>query len=481
MPSVKIFYDERTVKREAVFNDIPVDVGVAYEGERIRRPDLYVEFGGVKTKYKFEILRVRSEKDVEDGKIVLIGPDIPEFPEGSRYQPLAIIVEVWGEELKDEYESVFERRLHFYMNWIQGIMHTGQREDIWIRIGKKAVKQGLRFEHVGKVIMRLYKADFPIIKKIQVTFITDQAEVEKRLDEAIKVYRARDERVFGLKDEDVDTFYGCVLCQSFAPTHVCVITPERPANCGAITWIDAKVAALIDPKGPIFPIPKGKLLDPEGGEYDTVNEAVKLKSQGTVTRVKIYSALEYPHTVCGCFEAVVFYMPEVNGFGIVSRKYTGRTPIGLTFVQIADMISGGRQISGFCGIGILYLRSRKFLQKDGGWERVVWMDSETKERVKEWIPKELVDKIATEKEAETIDQLREFLIKVNHPIVKTWKVEEVKPAEVKPVEVKPEEKPAIPMIPPEELPKIPALPTTPISIKCGNVKIKIGKIVIRKK
>ncbi|NPA70569.1 MAG: CO dehydrogenase/CO-methylating acetyl-CoA synthase complex subunit beta [Crenarchaeota archaeon] len=475
MPQVRVFKDELTVQRQTKFDDIPVDVSMSYEGERIRKQDMYVEFGGVKVQHKFELFRVVPEENVEDGKIVLIGPDLNEFPEGAAHQPLGIIVEAAGKELKPEAEGVFERKLHYYMNWIQGIMHTGSRDDIWIRVSKKAVKAGLRFEHIGKVIMRLYKADFPIIEKIQVTFITDPQEVEKAHAEAVKIYRARDERVMGIREEDVDVFYGCVLCQSFAPTHVCVITPERPANCGAITWIDAKVAAMLDPKGPIFPIPKGNCIDPIGGEYEGVNEVVKVKSQGTVTSVKLHSVFENPHTSCGCFEAIVFYIPEVDGFGIVSRKYTGNTPIGLNFIQIANMISGGKQVSGFVGIGLLYLRSRKFLQKEGGWNRVVWMDSYTKERAREWIPKEILDKIPTEKEVQTVDQLKEFLVKVGHPITKLWAeagievaapaqaqapAAEAKPAVEAKVEMKAEVKPAA-EAKPETAPPPPPPPPKP--------------------
>ncbi len=37
----------------------------------------------------------------------------------------------------------------------------------------------------------------------------------------------RDERIGSLTDEAVDEFYSCALCQSFAPNHICIITPER--------------------------------------------------------------------------------------------------------------------------------------------------------------------------------------------------------------------------------------------------------------
>ncbi|PCN50421.1 CO dehydrogenase/CO-methylating acetyl-CoA synthase complex subunit beta [Candidatus Geothermarchaeota archaeon ex4572_27] len=414
-----------------MFADIPVDVGVVYEGERVRKKEMYVEFGGPNVDYKFELLRVRKPEEVEDGKINIIGPDIKDLEEGKSYR-FGILIEVAGKELEELYEGVMERKIHEYCNYIQGLMHLNQRYDIWLRLSKKSFEKGFNsFVYWGKVLLRLYKSEFPIIEKMQITFITDPEKVKELHAEALKVYEARDARARGLTDEEVDVFYGCTLCQSFAPTHCCVITPQRYANCGAISWFDGRAAVKIDPKGPIFEIPKGECLDPVKGEYSGVNEAVKKKTFGAIQRVWLYTAFGHPHTSCGCFEAAAFYIPEVDGFGIVHRGFKGVTVNGLTFGQIADSTAGGRQVDGFHGISIEYMRSKKFLQADGGWSRVVWMPSELKERVKDFIPKELVDKIATEKEATNIEELKEFLKKVDHPVVKRWvEVEEAKPEEV---------------------------------------------------
>jgi len=81
-------------------------------------------------------------------------------------------------------------------------------------------------------------------------------------------------------------------------------------------------------------------------------------------------------------------------------------------------VGGGKQVRGFLGIGIQYFYSSKFIQYDGGWRRVVWMASDLKERVKDAIPDEMRDKIATEKEAADLESLREFLLRVDHPVVK---------------------------------------------------------------
>ncbi|RLI30049.1 CO dehydrogenase/CO-methylating acetyl-CoA synthase complex subunit beta, partial [Candidatus Bathyarchaeota archaeon] len=406
-----------------MFEDIPVDVGVIYEGERIRRKQMYVELGGPHIKEKFELTRVRKPEEVEDEKIVIIGPDLKDLEEGKSY-PFGILVEVSGPQLEKDLEAVIERRIHEYCNYIEGFMHLNQRYDIWLRLSKKSFEKGLNtFKYIGKVLIRLFKSELPIIEKMQVTFITDPEKIKEIYQEAMRIYEERDARARGLKDEEVDMFYGCTLCQSFAPSHVCVITPQRYSNCGAISWFDARAAARVDPKGPLFPIEKGECLDPVKGEFSGANEAVKKKSLGEVTRVWLYTAFGYPHTSCGCFEGVAFYIPEVDGFGIVHRGFRDVTVNGLPFSTLADSTAGGRQVDGFHGISIEYMRSPKFLQADGGYKRVVWMPKEVKERVKDFIPKELVDKIATEEDAKTIEELKAFLKEKGHPVVERWKEE----------------------------------------------------------
>lgn len=419
-----------------MFKDIPVDVGVVYEGERIRRNDMHVELGGPDLKEKFELALVKKSDEIEDGKVSIIGPDIKDMQEGKSY-PFGILIEVAGAKLGSELEGVVERRIHAYCNFIEGFMHLNQRYDIWLRLGKKSYQKGLNsFNYIGKVLHRLFKSELPIIEKMQVTFITDAEKVKELYIEALKIYEARDARARGLKDEEVDKFYGCVLCQSFAPTHVCVITPQRYSNCGAISWFDGRAAASVDPKGPVYTIERGEQLDALRGEYSGVNETVKKKSLGEITKVELYTAFGHPHTSCGCFEAVAFYVPEVDGFGIVHRGFKDVTVNGLPFSTLADSTAGGRQIDGFHGISIEYMRSPKFLQADGGWNRIVWMPKEVRERVKNFIPAELVNKIATEENAKTVDDLKTFLKEQNHPVVTNWKeeapaVEEAVPAEAR--------------------------------------------------
>ncbi len=459
-----------------MFKDIPVDVGVIYEGERIRRNDMQVELGGPSVKEKFELAKVKPPEEVEDGKITIIGPDIKDMKEGSVY-PLGVLVEAAGASIDQALEGVIERRIHGYLNYIEGFMHLNQRYDIWIRLGKKSFQKGLTsFDYIGKVLVRLFKSELPIIEKVQVTFITDPAKLSELYPEAIQAYETRDAKARGLKDEDVDKFYGCVLCQSFAPSHVCVITPQRYSNCGAISWFDGRASAQIDPKGPVFAIERGELVNAEKGEFSGVNETVKKRTLGEVNKVWLYTAFDHPHTSCGCFEAVAFYIPEVDGFGIVNRSYKGVTVNGLPFSTLADSTAGGRQVDGFHGMSIEYLRSKKFLAADGGWNRVVWLPKEVKERVKEFVPADVVDKIATEENATNIDALKTFLKEKAHPVVATWAAEAA-PAveEALAAEAKMEEGGMVPVMTAATLP----ITAGGFKIILQDAKIYAKKVIIR--
>ncbi len=402
--------------QEGMFSDIPVNIGVVYEGERIRKQTMHVESGGPQVKEKFEILRVKDLPDINDGEVRVLGPDLPDMAIGSSI-PVGICVMVAGAKLETDMESVMERRIHDFCNWIEGFMHLNQRDTIWIRADKRAVARGLTLATVGTVIIRLYRSALPIVEKISVTFITDPALVHEWYGRVTTIYEERDARTRGMTDDDVDVFYGCSLCQSFAPSHVCVITPERYANCGAISWLDGRAAARVDPKGPIYEIPKGECIDHETGEYAGVNEVVREKSLSDVTRVQLYTAFGYPHTSCGCFECTTFYVPECDGLGIVHRDFRGATPTGLTFGSIADSTGGGRQVDGFHGLSFEYMRSPRFLHASGGWERIIWMPSAVREKIREYIPPELYDKIATEQDVSTVEELKSFIQSHHHPIL----------------------------------------------------------------
>lgn len=468
-----------------MFEDIPVDVSPMYEGERIRAANMFVELAGPKS-IGAELVQV--EEDVEDGKIEIIGPDLNEMKEGEIY-PFGLLIEIKGEKLEKELEGVIERRTHELCNYVKGFMHLNQRDQIWCRVSKEAVGAGFGFEHLGKAISILFKEEFPIIEAISIKVLTDHGEVETFLDNASKQYEERDAKARELSDEDVDVFYGCVMCQSFAPTHTCVVTPDRTALCGAINWFDCRAAAKMDPDGPIFEIEKGEVLDDIKGEYVNVNTVMADKSQGTVDRVYLHSVFGYPHTSCGCFEAVAFYIPELDGIGIVDRDYKGETPLGIPFSAMAGQCSGGKQVEGFAGLSLEYMRSPKFLQADGGYERIIWLPKAIKDSLIDFIPEDLADKIPTEEDANSIKEIRKFLREHDHPVVERLKESKKSAAEEVETEEAVEETSVgsdfrvdeAPMAQVGYVPELTVPSSGGMKIIFKNAKIYAEKVIIKKK
>lgn len=396
-----------------MFSDIPVDVSPMHEGERIRAANMFVELAGPKS-IGAELVRV--DESLNDGKFEVIGPELSEMTKGEVY-PFGIKIDIKGEKLEKELEGVIERRTHDLCNYIQGFMHLNQRDQIWCRVSTDALNSGFKLLDLAKALGILFKEEFPIIEEISVTILTTEDDVKKFVDNAQEIYSARDERARELSDEDVDVFYGCLMCQSFAPTHMCVVTPDRTALCGAINWFDCRASAKMDPDGSIFEIEKGEVLDDVKGEYSNVNEIIAQKTQGETDRVYLHSVFEYPHTSCGCFEAVAFYIPELDGIGIVDRDFAGETPLGIPFSSMAGQCSGGKQVEGFTGLSLEYMRSPKFLQADGAYDRIVWMPSTIKSSLEGFIPEDIFDKIATDEDATSINDIKEFLKEKDHPIL----------------------------------------------------------------
>ena len=416
--------EARDIKLKITKIDIPVAFASAFEGEIIRRGDMQVEFDGSRVDC-FELVLSKDATEVEDHKIELIGPDIDEMPEGSK-QSIAYIVEVAGKSMQSDFESVFERKFHSYLNCVEGMMHTGQRDMIRIRISKETYQAGFRLKHIGEVLYARVKSEFAaVVDKCQVKIITDPAQcTELRHSLAIPMFDKRDERLTTLTDEGVDVYYSCIMCQAFSPSHVCVVTPERLGLCGAVSWLDAKATNELDPQGPCQVITKERVIDERIGEYEDVNEAVKKFSQGALEDVSLYSLIEKPMTSCGCFECICGIEPLSNGVCIANREYAGMTPIGMTFSELASMTGGGVQTPGFMGHGKHFISSKKFMKAEGGVARIVWMPKDLKEQVAERLnatAKELygidnfTDMIGDETIAEDPETLLEFLTEKGHP------------------------------------------------------------------
>jgi acetyl-CoA synthase len=409
-----------TIKIEDI--PIPVPFGAGFEGERVRKEDMFAQFGG-KYSDAFELLRMKTMDEVEDGKIEVIGPEVDDMKEGEAY-PLGIVVEVAGREFQEDFESVLERRIHEFISCANGIFHMGQRSIVWVRIHKDAKEKGFKIKHLGDILVTKIHNEFSrIVDRVQVKLYTDGKETAKLLEAAKAVYSERDDKIGGMTDEDVEDYYSCTLCQSYAPNHVCIVTPQRLGLCGAYTWLDCKASYQINEHGPNEPVAKGECLDPVKGQWKNINDYIEVKSNGNLKKFNAYSMMEEPMTSCVCFECIAAIVPEANGVMIVDRDFAGMTPVGMKFSTLAGQIGGGIQTPGFIGIGKIYISSLKFISAEGGHNRIVWMPKQLKDEVGERLKvalekqglSDLFDKIATEEDAEEPEKLVEYLTKVGHP------------------------------------------------------------------
>jgi acetyl-CoA synthase len=402
--------------------DIPCAFGPAYEGERVRGADLFAQCGGGKTQCT-ELVKMADMNAIEDGKVEIVGPDITDIKEGGTF-PLGIFVQIAGREFQDDFEPIMERQIHHLINYIQGIMHIGQRDISWVRISKAAIEKGFTLKDIGVVLHAKFHQDFnKIVDKVQVTLYTKKEDVDKMTTTARENYLARDARVDNMRDEDVETYYSCTLCQSFAPSHVCSVSPERTGLCGAYNWMDCKASFEINPTGPNQPIEKGECLDPKLGQWKGVNDFIYKASRGAVTHYNFYSLVHDPMTTCGCCECIAALLPSCNGVMTVGRDYTGETPCGMKFTTLAGVMGGGASSPGFVGHSKHNITQGKFIVGDGGLLRMVWMPKMLKEELKDRIVARgeemgvpnLFDMIADETVGTTEEEILSFLQEKGHP------------------------------------------------------------------
>ncbi len=418
--------EARDIKIKITNIDIPVAFASAFEGEIIRRGDMQVEVDGSRVDC-FELVCTKEAAEVEDHKITVVGPEIDQIPVGSKIS-LSYTVDVAGKAMQPDFESVMERKFHAYINCIEGVMHTGQRDMIRIRISKSDFEAGFKFRHIGEVLYAKIKSEFEaVVDKCQVTIVVDADQNKELRAKANEVFAKRDDRLSSMTDESVPVYYTCIMCQAFSPSHVCIVTPERLGLCGAVSWLDAKATNELDPTGPCQIVPKERCIDERLGRYEDVDEAIEKYSHGELHNVTLYSLFEDPMTSCGCFECICGVEPCSMGVVITCREHAGITPLGMSFSDMASMTGGGVQTPGFMGHGKQFIFSKKFIAAEGGPGRIVWMPKELKDQVRERLDatalelygiENFTDMIADETICtEDPEQLLEYLGEVGHPVL----------------------------------------------------------------
>jgi acetyl-CoA decarbonylase/synthase complex subunit beta len=151
---------------------------------------------------------------------------------------------------------------------------------------------------------------------------------------------------------------------------------------------------------------RGRILNKDLGEYQGTNKIYRELTRKKLSRVFLHSLRGYPQTSCGCFQNLAFWIKEVEGIGIMSRDSEAKAPDGMDWDKLANL-AGGKQTDGIMGISTNYIKSRNFLKGDGGTGNIVWVDSDLYKKISgKLMPGQ---KVATEKDVDTIEELKSFI------------------------------------------------------------------------
>ena len=325
--------------------------------------------------------------NVEDGIVLPMNKDLTNC--GS----LGIIVEIGDPRMDISTSEYMEKTVMAVINTMPGLRaEQSPQGEFLIRCGKDAQPDT---SLIAEALQKGTVYEFPYIEKVHVTILTD--EEAKREKAAVDAFKAeRKITISNESDDTVSNFSYCIECQPFAKDHVCIVTPDRPPMCGrdrfqtrsavlfGASWHPWKRRDL-DGQEVRGPIEVGTPLDASKGEYREVNQAMKSLSPGQITRVQIHGLREFPHTSCGCFGFLVFWIESLNGFGIMERNYKSEAPEGFTWDILANA-AGGKQTPGVVGASRNYLRSKRFMQGEGGFAALRWASPKAFDAVKEFLP-----------------------------------------------------------------------------------------------
>ncbi|MDD5225278.1 MAG: hypothetical protein PHE84_14945 [bacterium] len=179
----------------------------------ILREDSFLELGSPKAGSCTFTLWTENTALIEDGKIVLIGPDIPEAP--GRDLPFGQVLLLGGESLDDqEYDDLeVTARLGYQ---IEGYMPRSTARDLWARVNRKAVAQGFGFAGLGQALMTIYKNRHSRIQSMAVLFVTASKEDVKILDDIAtqvqKIEKEISRKNWQIKGHDLDCSLDCDSC-----------------------------------------------------------------------------------------------------------------------------------------------------------------------------------------------------------------------------------------------------------------------------
>ncbi|MGC9349004.1 MAG: hypothetical protein ACP5JG_12745 [Anaerolineae bacterium] len=307
---------------------------------------------------------------------------------------VTVIIEVADPKIDLPVSAHLERQAAGFGSYLRGIRTRLDREGAYIvELAEGVQMDGTR---LGEVIRAGLRRRYPRIGTIHVRVAFGDEALDHEAGYAAAFDRRRDAAILAESEETVEEFHICIDCQPFSHSHVCVVTPGRPPQCGrsrneikaAALWgVDYRPWTRREVGGADLQhtVAKGTVIDAQGGEWEGVNAAVHVFSGGQLDRVRIHAVNEAPHTSCGCFGALAFKLPDREGIGVMHRGYKGAAPGGLTWPILANW-AGGKQAPGVTGITLSYLKSPKAFAGEGGLAAVKWATSKVFDLMQPYLP-----------------------------------------------------------------------------------------------
>lgn len=163
-----------------------IDIGVEMEGfkEIILQEETKIELGGTNNK-SFSLVYPVDTNIVNDGKIVLIGPEIKGISSKAVDFGFILLIGVHNPN-----ENSFEefKNLNFISNGIEGFMIRSIPRKFWCRLSKTIIDK-FSFEFLGNAIMFLFSQKFEeSIESMEILFINSYPGlIQSLIDETASI------------------------------------------------------------------------------------------------------------------------------------------------------------------------------------------------------------------------------------------------------------------------------------------------------
>lgn len=336
---------------------------------------------------------------------------------GTPCDEIGILIEIENEHLSDDMALIVEQAALKSINYLPGVK-AYENADI-LKIGL-AAGVSMDTQKIADAIYYGIRLLYPRLEKIKISFICEPSLLAEEAQKIRGYKLQRKEYVANMNEENTEEFVACTDCRPFSLVHTCIIPPDRIPMCSARTYFSCKADLYFGITRQPYQrqtekevqlrcvFNKGAVLDAEKGEYEGCNSIYSKMTGGKLNRMYLHSLRNYPHTSCGCFKNLAFWIEEVKGIGIMSRYSKAIAPNGKSWELLANY-AGGKQSNGIMGVSLNYIHSKKFLKADGGIGNVVWVDSELYKNVSKYFLEG--QKVATEKDVQNINDLKKFVVR----------------------------------------------------------------------